>query len=264
MSPNVSIITPTANREAFLPAIARCVARQRVDWEWLVLDDSPQPSAFMQQLARSDARVRYHWSKEPMSIGAKRNLLVAESRAGTIAHFDDDDHYAAHYLEQMTRLMRENDAALMKLSTFWMFAPHTQFLGYMDLNARVGLHYELSGQTVNTVTFHDKMKIGADFILFYGFAYVYRKSLFDIAHYDDVNLGEDESFIRRVVAAGEKVLAADDTQASCLHLIHPASTSRCFSRYALPMFLLPRLFPDYAGYPLPVAPGGAQIGPARV
>lgn len=264
MSPNISIITPTANREAFLPAIARCVARQQVDWEWLVLDDSPQPSTFMSRLADTDPRVRYYWSKTPMSIGAKRNFLVGESRGDLIAHFDDDDHYASHYLATMARLLRESGAQLMKLSTFWMYAPHTQFLGYMDLNARVGLHYVLKGKEVSTVTFHEKMQIGADFILFYGFAYVYRKTLFEIARFDDVNLCEDESFIRRVVESGQKVLAAEDTQASCLHLIHPASTSRCFSRHSLPVFLLPRLFPEYEGYPLPVEPGGAAVGPARV
>jgi hypothetical protein len=164
----------------------------------------------------------------------------------------------------MTKLLRDNDAALMKLSTFWMYAPHTQFLGYMDLNARVGLHYELRGKSVGTVTFHEKMQIGADFILFYGFAYVYRKALLETARYDDVNIGEDESFIRRVVEAGGNVLAAEDTQASCLHLIHPASTSRCFSRYAVPRFLLPKLFPEYEGYPLPVEEGGEAVGPARV
>ncbi|QGZ60624.1 glycosyltransferase family 2 protein [Paraburkholderia acidisoli] len=259
MSPTVSIITPTANRAAFLPAIARCVARQQVSWEWLVLDDSPAPSAFMQTLAQQDARVRYDWSKAPMTIGAKRNFLVERARGELIAHFDDDDHYGARYLADMTKLLRENHAGLMKLATFWMYAPHTRFLGYMDLNARVGLHYMLTGKTVETVTFHEKMKIGADFILFYGFAYVYRKALFETARFDDVNLGEDESFIRRVVDAGHTVLAADDTQANCLHLIHPGSTSRCFSRYAMPEFVLPRLFPEYEGYPLPVEPNGGPL-----
>jgi glycosyltransferase involved in cell wall biosynthesis len=257
MSPSISIITPTANREPFLPAIARCVARQRVDWEWLVLDDSAQPSAFLRELSETDARVRYYWSRQRMSIGAKRNFLVGEARGDVIAHFDDDDHYASHYLAGMVKLLEENEAALMKLSTFYLYAPHTQFFGYMDLNARVGLHYVLTGNSVGTVEFHDKMKIGADFILFYGFSYVYRKALFEIAQFDDVNLCEDESFIRRIVEGGRKVLAADDTQQGCLHLIHPASTSRCFSRYSMPSFILPRLFPEYEGYPLPA---GGPIG----
>jgi glycosyltransferase involved in cell wall biosynthesis len=252
MSPTVSIITPTGNREPFLPAIYRCIQSQRVDWEWLVCDDSPQPSAFLSVLSKTDARVRYHWSKTRMSIGAKRNFLVNESRGARIAHFDDDDHYTPDYLSGMVRMLDENGADLVKLSTFWMYAPHTQFFGYMDLNARVGLHYVLTGNSVGTVEFHDGMKIGADFILFYGFSYVYRKALFEVARFDEIDLSEDESFIRRVVAAGRTALAADDRQASCLHLIHPASTSRCFSRYSMPAFTLPKVFPGYEGYPLEV------------
>jgi glycosyltransferase involved in cell wall biosynthesis len=252
MPPRVSIITPTANREILLPAIARCVQRQRVDWEWLLLDDSPRPSAYMQALAAQDARIHYEWQPpqpQPMTIGAKRNALIAKARGELIAHFDDDDHYASHYLSSMVELLDQNQADLMKLSTFYLYAPQPQFFGYMDLNARVGLHYVLTGNSVDTVTFHDKMKIGADFILFYGFSYVYRKSLIDVAQYDDINLCEDESFIRGVVMAGHKVLATDDQRASCLHLIHPASTARSFSRYSIPPFILPKLFPEYEGFP---------------
>lgn len=249
MSPRVSIITPTANREALLPAIAHCVQRQQVDWEWLLLDDSPRPSAYMETLAAQDARIRYTWQPQPMTIGAKRNALVAKACGELIAHFDDDDHYASHYLADMVELLEQNHADLMKLSTFYLYAPQTRFFGYMDLNARVGLHYVLTGNSVDVVRFHDKMKIGADFILFYGFSYVYRKALIDMAQYDDINLCEDESFIRGLVSAGCTVLAADDRRASCLHLIHPASTARSFSRYSMPPFILPKLFPEYEGFP---------------
>jgi hypothetical protein len=248
MPTQVSIITPTANREHLLPAIARCVQRQRVKWEWLILDDSATPSAYLQTLAASDKRVRYFHSPTRMSIGAKRNFLIGESRAPVIAHFDDDDHYAPHYLAHMLGTMQENHADLIKLSGFFMYAPHTQFFGYMDLNAKIGLHYELGGRTVSHLEFHEKMQIGADFILFYGFSYVYDRARAADFAFDDVDLYEDESFIRRVVSAGRKVIAVDDPQASCLHLVHPASTSRCFSRHSIPPFLLPTVFPCYEGY----------------
>lgn len=94
MPPAVSIVTPTANRDNYLPALARCVMRQQVSWEWLVLDDSPEPSRFMRDLAGSDRRIRYTHLSEPMSIGAKRNRLIDMAEASVIAHFDDDDHYA--------------------------------------------------------------------------------------------------------------------------------------------------------------------------
>ena len=248
--PAVSIITPTANRHRFLPAIARCVMRQTTAWEWLVHDDSPEPSPFMQALAASDSRVRYwHDGSRRHSIGAKRNRLIAESGAPIIAHFDDDDHYAAHYLSDMTRLMQTHGADLIKLSEFYSYAPHTDFFGYMDLNAKTGLHYALTGKTVEQIEFHDTMQIGADFLLFYGFSYVYRKSLAERYAFEDVNLYEDERFIKAAVANHAKVIAVDDRAASCLHLIHPASTSRCFSRFQLPAFLIQRLFPLFEGYP---------------
>jgi glycosyltransferase involved in cell wall biosynthesis len=245
----ISIITPTANRERLLPAIAHCVLHQQVNWEWLVLDDSPEPSAHMQALAARDARIRYYHSDARMTIGAKRNYLIAEAHGTVIAHFDDDDYYAPHYLSGMVRMMKDNRAELIKLSAFFMYAPLTQFFGYMDLNAKVGHHYELSGSSVSTIEFHEKKQIGADFILFYGFSYVYRKGLAAVSSFDDIDLCDDESFIRGVVKAGHHVVTADDPQQSCLHLVHPTSTSRCFSRYSMPPFLLPKLFPGYEGYP---------------
>ncbi|CAB3773787.1 glycosyltransferase family 2 protein [Paraburkholderia humisilvae] len=249
-APAVSIITPTANRERFLPALARCVMRQSVNWEWLVHDDSPEPSEFMLELSARDSRVRYFHHLGPrMTIGSKRNFLIGEASAPVIAHFDDDDHYASHYLPEILRLKHDNHAELAKLSEFFVYAPSTKFFGYMDLNAEVGKHYVLSGGTVGEIEFHDKMKIGSDFILFYGFSYVYDRRLASLASFDDVNLYDDETFIRRVVGADRKVIAADDRNASCLHLVHPASTSRCFSRYEMPDFLLSRVFPQYEGYP---------------
>lgn len=250
-APAVSIITPTANRERMLPALARCVMRQTVDWEWLIHDDSPRPSMFLQDLAGADARVRYfHNSNAPLSIGAKRNWLVERARGPLIAHFDDDDHYASRYLAEMTGLLHRQAVDVIKLSEFYMFAPRSGFFGYMDLHAKVGRHFALTGDTITPVEFHDKRKIGADFILFYGYSYVYKRALLELARFDDVDLCEDESFVRKIVEADRAVAAVDDRNGTALHIVHPGSTSRCFARYELPAFLLPRLFPEYEGYPV--------------
>ncbi|MDR5752666.1 MULTISPECIES: hypothetical protein [unclassified Caballeronia] len=61
----------------------------------------------------------------------------------------------------------------------------TGFFGYMDLNAKTGTHSMLGGATVEQVEFHDKQQIGADFILFYGFSYVYRRRLMKLWPFDD-------------------------------------------------------------------------------
>lgn len=247
--PLVSIITPTAGRARFLPALARCVAQQQVDWEWLVLDDSPAPDAALQALAASDARIHYTHSRSPLSIGAKRSRLVAAARGDIVAHFDDDDYYAPHYLADMLRRLAEREADLVKLSAFYLYAPAADLLGYADLHAPNGPHYLAAGTHVEQVEPRAVMPISDDFELCYGFSYVYRRALASAADFADTNLGEDDHFIRAVVRAGHHVATVDDVRQSCLHVIHPGSTSRCFARYRLPAFLLPQLFPGYAGYP---------------
>lgn len=251
--PLVSIITPTAGRARFLSALARCVAQQQVDWEWLVLDDSPTPDEFMQALAAQDARVRYWHSPTRLSIGAKRGRLVAAARGELIAHFDDDDYYAPEYLAGMAREAAEHGADLVKLAAFFMYAPGADLLGWVDLRAPAGPHYMATATGAELVEPRDVMPISDDFVLCYGFSYVYRRALAAGLGFADVNLGEDDHFIRAVVRTGHHVVAIDDVHASCLHVIHPGSTSRCFARYRMPPFLLPRLFPGYAGYPVAAA-----------
>jgi hypothetical protein len=73
-----------------------------------------------------------------------------------------------HYLSDMVTLMEDSRADLTKLSAFSMYAPRTQFFGYMDLKAKVGHHHQLTGGSASPIEFHEKMQIGADFILFYG------------------------------------------------------------------------------------------------
>jgi len=252
--PTVSIITPTWNRATFLPRIAACVlAQQEIDWEWLVLDDSPEPSAFMQDLAQRDTRVRYWHSIERQRIGSKRNQLIGLATSDVVAHFDDDDYYGPRYLKKMVGTLQEQNADLIKLSAFYMLAPEARqvgqanpgFLGYMDLNAKTGWHYELIHNTVGMIEFHERRQIGADFIVFYGFSYVYKKALGQSALFDDIDLCDDESFAKRALAAGCKFIAVDDPERDCLHLVHGTSTARCFAAYSMPMFLLPQLFPGY-------------------
>ncbi|WP_277189115.1 glycosyltransferase [Caballeronia sp. BR00000012568055] len=248
--PAVSIITPTANRHRFLPAIARCVLQQQIDWEWLVHDDGPEPSRFMIELAQTDARVRYfHHDGARHSIGSKRNFLIGEARGALIAHFDDDDYYAPHYLADMIRLKTENGAHLIKLSDFYLYAPHVDFLGYSELNAQAGSHFLVTWEKVTSFEIDESTKVGIDLLVLYGFSCVYDKDIVEGQAFGDVSMYEDDAFIRKAIDDGRKIIAVDDRNASCLHLVHPDSTASSFSRFTMPTFLLPRIFPGYEGFP---------------
>src|SRR5215475_7045886 len=109
MSPAVSIITPTFNRPALLAAQENIVRAQSTqDFEWLILDDSPEPCAHFANVP--DSRIRYHHlAGAPMLVSAKRNWLCERAKAPVIAQFDDDDYYAPNYLAAMLARLDETE-----------------------------------------------------------------------------------------------------------------------------------------------------------
>src|SRR5262245_58201449 len=95
--PLVRIITPTHKRGPFLRALATCVQAQTyADIEWLILDDSPDPTRVL--VNQDSSRLRYVHTKERLSVGEKRNRLVELASGDIVAHFDDDDYYSPNYL----------------------------------------------------------------------------------------------------------------------------------------------------------------------
>ena len=59
----------------------------------MVLETGDNPSPFLSSL--EDDRVRYVvQTREALSVGRKRNMLVGLAGGKIIAHFDDDDYYA--------------------------------------------------------------------------------------------------------------------------------------------------------------------------
>jgi glycosyltransferase involved in cell wall biosynthesis len=115
MSPVISIITPTLNRHSLLKAQhAFVLAQSEQNFEWLILDDGAEPSAYFQGL--TDPRIRYHHLPgAKMKVSAKRNWLCERATASVIAQFDDDDYYAPHYLAVMLNRLTETKADITKL-----------------------------------------------------------------------------------------------------------------------------------------------------
>src|ERR1051326_6420491 len=130
MSPAVSIITPTFNRHALLKAQhAHLQAQSEQDFEWLILDDGPESSAYFRGL--TDPRIRYHHlAGSKMKVSAKRNWLCEQASAPVIAQFDDDDYYAPDYLAVMLKRLAESDAEITKLSGWFVYSAQLKRLGY--------------------------------------------------------------------------------------------------------------------------------------
>jgi glycosyltransferase involved in cell wall biosynthesis len=245
--PFVSIITPTHDREHFLPLSYECVTSQTAkSWEWLVCDSSTTPSVFMTSL--SDERIRYIHDCSPMTVGDKRNLLVARSRGQYIVHFDDDDYYAPGYVAYMLKRAAASHAALVKLSAFFVLHLGTQRYAYCDLDVTEGMHFTWSAGTLRshpiTVGYNSFL---TDNRLGYGFSYVYPRITWQNYKFPRVDWDEDRSFATQISSL-QPVVVLPDTVGLCMHVLHDGNLSSCFPQFLVPEFLILRSFPALANY----------------
>jgi glycosyltransferase involved in cell wall biosynthesis len=235
--PKVSIITPTANRQRFLPAIAQCVLSQTFhDFEWLIHDHGPEAAGEK----FTDPRIRYMHDMRAAKIGAKRNLLCHAAQGEIIVHFDDDDFYAPNYIENMLTLMRDRNADFVKLFGFFLYAPEQRVLAYWDLESDFPLHFHLS-PNVPIFPFLNGGNVSGAWG--YGFSYVYHRAVWQSFQFPDRDHGEDQVF----ADAARERFRLDGTQdhaRSCLHIVHGTNTSIKFPQQILPADMLPVLFPQ--------------------
>lgn len=243
-SPLVSIITPTWQREDFLPLLhARIQAQTYADIEWLVFDDSPRPSAYLKPLA--NPKLRYIYSPSRYAIGEKRNILAEHARGSVIVHMDDDDFYAPTYVERMLDWLDQGND-VVKLSGWFLYSTVHRRFGYWD-TAAGGSYHRWGRQTCTYVEAPDAPP-SADNLDGYGFSYAYRRIVWETTHFPAVNTCEDAPFVK---AARERFSVGTfaDVEGLCLHMMHARSTSLCLPQYELPPTLLERLFgPDVTAY----------------
>lgn len=247
MAPAVSIVTPSFNRQALLEAQHKIVSAQTVeDYEWLILDDSPQPSAYFENLA--DPRVRYTHMPQRMMVAAKRNWLCERSTAPVIAQFDDDDYYAPNYLAAMMARLEETKADITKLSGWFVYSAQLKRLGYWDTANTLGLHFtfgpEKSLQGFVNQAPPENMKNN---YLGYGFSYVFKKSAWEAAPFPPVEYASDYGFVAGAIAKGRTFDHFADTEGLVLHILRTDNMSKSFPQHLLPDFMLEKLFgPDLA------------------
>ncbi|HEX4855346.1 MAG TPA: glycosyltransferase family A protein [Limnobacter sp.] len=244
----VSIITPTRNRETFLPFIQRCVENQTYPHiEWLVLDNSAQATTTLGSSTK--VVTRYEHDPTAMSIGALRNRLVEKAQGELIVHFDDDDYYSPCYISDMVEMMHKHKLDLINLSGFFVLDLKNRFFGFVDSVNTKDRHFVLDGKNpVLTADFSQQENPHLDNSgIGYGFSYCYKKEVWLQGKFPDQNWKEDYEFAS---AASRKFRLGhfQDSKGLTLHAIHGMSTSRCFSQYRIPERLLKVLFPEYHGF----------------
>ncbi len=241
MHPLVSVITPTYGRHDFLIGAQRWFDSQTYpNREWVILDDSPAPSAWFSQ--NTDPRVRYIHDPVRRTIGEKRNMLVDMAKGEFVAHFDDDDYYAPRYLATMVDALIGNSADLANLCSWYLLDLRHNFFGFWALKTITGLHYSCETQGVRPVNLNEENNAAWRQNYFgYGFSYVYRRSVESYARFADVNWCEEGNFVEKINQYG-KFIHIEDTSGLVLHVLHRKSTSLSLPQFHLPTFLMPTLF----------------------
>lgn len=158
-------------------------------FERLILDDGRELSGFFAGL--DDPRIRYEHRPGPrLTIGAKRNLLIARAASDIIIHCDDDDFSC--------RPFRADDGGAAadrrgcrKFSGFFVYSAPFRTLGYWDMTVpQLGPHYCISPAGVTAVNFGavepEELKHAG-----FGFYIAHRKALREKRPFADRNYGED-------------------------------------------------------------------------
>ena len=253
-----SVISPTLNRPHFHKNLYSNFSRQTSpDLELLVADDSPEESAFLRAAAAQDPRVRY-FRVPTMSCGAKRNYLIGRARGEHIIHFDDDDYYAPHYIDNMLRQI--GPGALVKLTGWFVYSPAHNFFGYWDTTTHADLHYHVTpvGMRVERRVQNVASMLG------YGFSYAYRRDVANQLPFPDMTAGEDFQFVQTLIEAKHKLIGTADETRSNIHVVHGGNVSSVMPQFAMPMFLMNQLFPGVradidAAYSAAAVPAPAQV-----
>ena len=213
----VSVVTPTtASRARFHPQLWRCFLNQTYPDKELVVVETHhgEPSAFFQELAGKDPRLKYISIYRPkthdLPVGTKRNLTCLMASGQYIVNFDDDDLYADRYVERMVSEMRKRSLVALTLSGWYNFFESRGIAGYSEPNA-----WEVEDENE------------MDEILFgYGFSYAHLRSVAQSHPYPNLCFAEDAPFMLKLREIyGQCVGLLEDVEGLCLHIVHSSSST---------------------------------------
>lgn len=188
---------PTRNRSRFVARSIDYFLRQDYpNKELIILEDGQDCCAPLVPRVDNIVYVQDYFSKQPMTIGEKRNRLCGMAFGDLIAHWDDDDWHSPRRLSTQIEQMRLQGA-------------------------------RLSG--ANKLVFSD----GARAWLFQtprrpwlaGGTLVYERSLWEQHRFMEVSDGEDTAFVDAVYKSGAKVAVIED-ESLYVAVLHDSNTTR--------------------------------------
>ncbi len=241
----VSVIVPSKDR-AWLHAGLFSVFKQQdyPNIELLVADSgsSGQSSTFTKNKA---SNIHYYWLENDLSVGAKRNFLIERAKGQIIVHFDDDDYYAPNYVSTMVELVKDYD--FVTLSAWFNRDVNTGDFYYWDTMASSDYHFT-PGLSMSVVTRAAKSAAArAESTWGYGFAYAYKRALWQQNKFLDINFAEDYKFYEAIKDT-VPTLCFPDEDGLVVHSLWEHTLSSCSPQYRLPAFMLEKVSKTASDY----------------
>jgi len=148
--PNVSILTPTYNRQKFLPLIIYNFKNMDYDkskLEWCILDDGKEP--LFENIEKLNEvkkelhpmKINYVYNKVKKHIGVKRNLLVKQAKYKIYIMMDDDDIYFPSYIKHSVETLKGSKIGLVGSNhMLFSYSTHNYNTSKIECSAKRQIH----------------------------------------------------------------------------------------------------------------------------
>ena len=110
----ISIITPVYNAEKYIREVYQSITSQtHTNWEWIAVEDcsTDQSWTVLEEIAKSDLRVRLFRNNQNSGAAAARNTGLENTLGEYIAFLDADDKWVETKLEKQLQFMKVNNVA---------------------------------------------------------------------------------------------------------------------------------------------------------
>jgi len=192
--PLVSCITPTANRQKYLPlAIDYFLKQDYPNKELIIVDDGIKTSA---PIIPDHPQIKYFFTDPLGTIGIKRNYACGQASGEIILHWDDDDWYAGDWISRQVEAQQSSGADITGLNRVIFYSP------------------SVDKKWMYEDTEEDKPWLC-------GATMAYKKSFWEAHPFIDLQVGEDYDFVWN---SGAKIFALDYLQ-GFIAILHAHNTS---------------------------------------
>jgi len=205
MTPEVTVIVPAYNEEAYIDSCLSSLMRQsHTSYEVVVVDDGSTDLT----LARAGAFPVEIIRLPHQGPGLARNFAAARSQAKILAFLDADMAFAPEFLEKLVAPIRQGKAIGTFSREEYVANPENRWARWWNLNNG------LPPNRRHPLDYPDEDA---------AFRALLREAFLRAGGYDDIGYGEDQSLYRKL---GKKALAAPG--AVCYHF-NPSSAREVFS-----------------------------------